>query len=621
MTTPVARLLSLLKAVKKKGNGWSARCPAHDDRRPSLSVSEGDDGRALVKCFAGCAAEAIAGAVGLTVRDLMPERESTRQPRRKSPPIARKFDTPNAALAQLERQLGKRSAVWTYEDADGNSVGLVVRWDLPDGGKDFRPARRDPDGWRIGAMAEPRTLYGLPDLAAVKRVVVAEGEKAVEAARRLGLIATTSPGGSQAAKQADWRPLAGKEVWILPDNDAPGRKYAETVAEILLGLQPRPSVKLVNLPDLPEGGDIVEWITSRGEPSDPTELRLMLEDLANRAPEVKGDSEAAEADDVATIEDLIRFGASVRWLWPGWIQIGVLVIIAAEGGAGKTRFCADLLRRIRHSLAWPDGKKIEVDPASLVLWVVADNHHDEMVTLSQDFGIVESIRLNASKKDPYGGVSLESPEELAQLERRIRAVKPILVIIDTVGNSTDKNLSKQEDAKAYYQPLQVMARKTGTAIVCLTHLSANGNVLGRRAQEKVRVVIQMSQPDPSSEKRKLWVHKTNAQKPKPMGLTMGNKGNEYDDNPPEAPATEGEFKETGIDLAVEWLTGKLHEADDSRKVGELITLAEADGINRNTLYRAQKRLVKNGEVREDEKGKEGGKRGYKVWTLTSPAAS
>ena len=70
--TPVERMLAKLPGARKAGAGWSARCPAHDDRRASLSVSAVDDGRALVRFHAGCSAEAVAEAVVLTVRDLMP---------------------------------------------------------------------------------------------------------------------------------------------------------------------------------------------------------------------------------------------------------------------------------------------------------------------------------------------------------------------------------------------------------------------------------------------------------------------------------------------------------------------------------------------------------------------
>ena len=59
-----------LEGVETNGHRAKARCPAHEDRHASLSVSEGDDGRILVKCFAGCAAEEVVSAMGLKLSDL-----------------------------------------------------------------------------------------------------------------------------------------------------------------------------------------------------------------------------------------------------------------------------------------------------------------------------------------------------------------------------------------------------------------------------------------------------------------------------------------------------------------------------------------------------------------------
>lgn len=67
-------LLASLDGVRKSGKGWIARCPAHDDRSASLSIAEGDDGRTLVHCFAGCGVADVVGAVGLSLSDLFPER-------------------------------------------------------------------------------------------------------------------------------------------------------------------------------------------------------------------------------------------------------------------------------------------------------------------------------------------------------------------------------------------------------------------------------------------------------------------------------------------------------------------------------------------------------------------
>lgn len=66
-------LLDRLEAVRGGNGRWIARCPAHDDRSPSLSVRELPDGRLLVHCHAGCGAADVVAAVGLSLSDLFPD--------------------------------------------------------------------------------------------------------------------------------------------------------------------------------------------------------------------------------------------------------------------------------------------------------------------------------------------------------------------------------------------------------------------------------------------------------------------------------------------------------------------------------------------------------------------
>lgn len=81
---PVDRLLPRLdKAREVKPGKWVARCPAHDDRNPSLHITEAEDGKLLVKCWAGCSVEKIIPAAGLELRDLFPDSDS--MPRRPGP--------------------------------------------------------------------------------------------------------------------------------------------------------------------------------------------------------------------------------------------------------------------------------------------------------------------------------------------------------------------------------------------------------------------------------------------------------------------------------------------------------------------------------------------------------
>lgn len=64
--------LTRLDGVRSTRTGWLARCAAHEDQNPSLSIRFGDDGRILLHCFAGCPVEAVCAALGLSVRDLFP---------------------------------------------------------------------------------------------------------------------------------------------------------------------------------------------------------------------------------------------------------------------------------------------------------------------------------------------------------------------------------------------------------------------------------------------------------------------------------------------------------------------------------------------------------------------
>lgn len=67
-------LLSRLDRVKRSGKGWIACCPAHADKTASLAVTEADDGKVLLHCFAGCDALEVVQSVGLSLADLFPER-------------------------------------------------------------------------------------------------------------------------------------------------------------------------------------------------------------------------------------------------------------------------------------------------------------------------------------------------------------------------------------------------------------------------------------------------------------------------------------------------------------------------------------------------------------------
>jgi hypothetical protein len=83
MLPPIENVLSRFNGVHRAGMGFKARCPAHADRSPSLSIREGEDGRVLLHCFAGCEVDSVLTAMGLQMADLFPSstKTGTQKPR------------------------------------------------------------------------------------------------------------------------------------------------------------------------------------------------------------------------------------------------------------------------------------------------------------------------------------------------------------------------------------------------------------------------------------------------------------------------------------------------------------------------------------------------------------
>ncbi len=164
---------------------------------------------------------------------------------------------------------------WQYGDK-----GFVVRYDYPDGSKETIPYfRYEDDKWKPGGPETSSPLFGLETIQDVPpdtAVFVTEGEKSAAALHQLGLPAVTSQGGCKAANKADWAPLGRfLRIVILPDNDEPGEKYAQSVVAKVAAVasvagvagvasaENKTEILLARLPKLPKGGDVVDWLQAR----------------------------------------------------------------------------------------------------------------------------------------------------------------------------------------------------------------------------------------------------------------------------------------------------------------------------------------------------------------------
>jgi hypothetical protein len=172
------------------------------------------------------------------------------------------------SLVQLAEKLGVQTkaagndpeAIYDYCDENGTLLFQVIRFR----GKRFRQRRPDgKDGWIWDLKSVRRVPYRLPELFTAppdETVYIVEGEKDCDRLAAAGLIATTNPGGAGKWRREYSEPSRGRAVAILSDNDEPGRGHVQSVAHMLHGAAK--SIKLIDLPGLPEKGDVSDWLAT-----------------------------------------------------------------------------------------------------------------------------------------------------------------------------------------------------------------------------------------------------------------------------------------------------------------------------------------------------------------------
>ena len=402
----------------------------------------------------------------------------------------------NKFAAYMEKNGYKIAAIYRYSDSY-----FVYRLEHPKEKKLFSQISFDGKAWTATAP-KVRPLFNLESLLEAdpqEQVFVFEGEKCAIAAEGLGLLATTSSGGSGGSASTDWSPLRGRSVVIVPDRDEPGEKYALAVEKILRGLECE--IRIVKLendnpapgesPSLkekfvkiikgqyktPPGFDLVDFIESEKEHGGMSPLGE-IKYLVSHARVLSRREGSSLLDDLVGFEEGLASTHGKKFLGlecgyfrkldemlDGWRGFGVL---AAEPGVGKTT----LLLQVG-------------------LGIVATNRNACFVFFSFEMPRAPMLRRLAAqstqiatrllrKGDPF--VDMEddglkfSPKDRTRLAdgmAKLRVLAPRICIVEMEDLGQVRGLSHEEIRDAMIQKVELFkARsKCAKAFVLVDHLA------------------------------------------------------------------------------------------------------------------------------------------------------
>jgi len=356
-------------------------------------------------------------------------------------------------------------AEYSYLDEHGRLAYQTVRYEP----KDFIQRRPDETGkWIYNLQGVTRIPYRLPDLLKApldELTYIFEGEKAADAAAHLGVVATTNVGGALNWTESCNKYFKGRHVVILPDHDDKGRDHANKVAKQLAGIAA--SVRIVELADLPEKGDIVEWIAAGGTREKLEALCTPLKRKFLYASEVQPEP--------------------IDYLWTKRLAKGMFSLLAGDPGVGKSVLCATIAAETTKGSRLPDGKAVA--PGGVIIMAPEDSPEHTIIPRLKAAGadlskiiLLSDVPDFDSEGNPYNR-PISFPEDAAILEEAMIECKASLAIIDPVLAMVNGKFDthKDQESRMALSRVLAVAKHQHCAILGVFHLNKaqNGNALYR----------------------------------------------------------------------------------------------------------------------------------------------
>ena len=307
-------------------------------------------------------------------------------------------------------------------------------------------------------------------------IYIVEGEKKVDALGKLGwrgFVATCAPGGA-----GKWRPeyddyFKGRPVVVLPDNDERGREHAASVCSSLA--QVAKNVRVLELPNLPEHGDIVDWIKAGGTADG---FKALVEKIPEQLVTVR-------ASDFAALETPKR-----QWLFSGLMPARNVVSLYGDGGLGKSLLAMQCSVAVASGSMWLGSAPQRIGP---VVYFGCEDEIDETHRRLKDICTADQIDLAAIRdlhiidmagKDALLAVenakkaTLEKTALFLQLRATLSSVRPVLLVLDNLADIFGGNEIVKSLARQFIGILRGLAIEFDCVVLLLAHPSQSGRNSG-----------------------------------------------------------------------------------------------------------------------------------------------
>ena len=513
------QIAQALGNAKKVNGQWMASCPVsshgqgNGDRNPSLCVTENDEGKPLFKCYGGCSQDSVFQAV----RDfgLLDELQSPKDYLTNLKPL-NPIKPP-----ELEQE-------WHYTDEDGVTQHIKQRYKTFDAkGKTYKQFRVDEQGRRHASMTGANIVpYNLPEVDFARKtgrtVFLCEGEKAADALKTIGVVATCTHNGASSFPEDVVKHLVGLTIAIVPDNDTVGWEYARKAVAALKAVTKSIRVVDLQLDEVKE--DAYEFVYKYGGDKDrlvdltkatqaiaseldvTTPARLIgvaktqeMQDL--ELSEVTPTREGFKLEAWDDIED-----EPVEWLIQGVIPQKSFVALYAPPASFKSFIALDIAECIATGRAFLGN---EITRRGAVLYIAGEGHggigsrikalktHHNTPENTPVYFLRRQVNLRSSKTD------LQSLVDAIDDLKAINEINFELIIIDTLARAFGGgNENASEDMGAFITAAGAIQGRYECGLLVVHHagkdatkgLRGHSSLLGAVDTELEIIRIEGAQP-------------------------------------------------------------------------------------------------------------------------------